>query len=563
MSPLITEPAATDRKRSIVIFLHSHATYLLIGLLLCFAVPAKAQNVDSLLLVLDTCVAQKSQYEQLFQKQANSIRDRAENCTDMKKALQLWTELGREEFRHSGDEALKATNKALALALLQSDKRAEATLLELKAATFGMMGFPWEGERLLDSIARTPELSTYLREQLYASYYDLYDFYKVYDMPGELKDPKYAFLSSIEDSVRKNLKQPARQAMTIEYATYDEKQMINSLKTYLKQAPDKQKGIIATVISNKYALIRDIRNRNYYWALAAIYNLKVARHDNEALILLAVHLFETGDTDRAMRYFLAAYDDARIYNTSIRKMKLAQPLAQGLEQELRHNEELAGQLTGWRFALAGMALLLVGMLIGGWLYVRRQRLFRQNNYKLLSEQQTLITRLRKETGVKNDYITRFLELSLDSIFQIEQLRNLLLIKAKNGETERLLKTLKDPAHFDDFRRICLQRFDIAFLRLYPDFIQTVNSLILPEEQIKLPDTEFLNNELRVLAFLRLGITDSPRIATILGVSTNTIYFYRSKLRRMATDRNNFEKSIMLVHKDSSQEEECDKQENDE
>lgn len=516
---------------------------LLLAFVLLLPSAGRARNVDSLLLVLDECVAQRERYEQQFLRHAEALRREADAATGAE-ALRLLTALGAEEYRHSGEEALKIFGRAIALARRLGDRQAEADLLQRKALVLGMMGFPWDGERLLDSVRRSPDLMPYARRQIYTTYYDLHDFYQAYNMPGELSDPRYAFLATIEDSVRRQLGDPARQAMTIHYATYDERQMIRSLESYLDKAPDAEKGIVATVISNKYFMIRDIAGRNYYWALAAIYNIRAARHENEALTRLAIYLFETGDTERAVRYALAAYDDARIYNTRIRKVEVAAPLARGLAHEAERNDLLSRRLTLWRAAAGVLLLALAATLAAVVAGRRRQRRLRRGHGELADSHRALIGRLREEVGVKSEYITRFLELSLDSIFQIEQLRHLLLVKARAGETDRLLKVLNDPARFDDFRRICLQRFDIAFLRLYPDFMQTVNSLIRPEEQIKLPDTEILSNELRVLAFMRLGITDSPRIATILGVSTNTVYFYRNKLRRKAVDRENFEKAIM-------------------
>ena len=516
---------------------------LLLAFVLLLPSAGRARNVDSLLLVLDECVAQRERYEQQFLRHAEALRREADAATGAE-ALRLLTALGAEEYRHSGEEALKIFGRAIALARRLGDRQAEAGLLQRKALVLGMMGFPWDGERLLDSVRRSPDLMPYARRQIYTTYYDLHDFYQAYNMPGELSDPRYAFLATIEDSVRRQLGDPARQAMTIHYATYDERQMIRSLESYLDKAPDAEKGIVATVISNKYFMIRDIAGRNYYWALAAIYNIRAARHENEALTRLAIYLFETGDTERAVRYTLAAYDDARIYNTRIRKVEVAAPLARGLAIEAERNDLLSRRLTLWRAAAGVLLLALAATLAAVVAGRRRQKRLRRGHGELADSHRALIGRLREEVDVKSEYITRFLELSLDSIFQIEQLRHLLLVKARAGETERLLKVLNDPARFDDFRRVCLQRFDIAFLRLYPDFMQTVNSLIRPEEQIKLPDTEILSNELRVLAFMRLGITDSPRIATILGVSTNTVYFYRNKLRRKAVDRENFEKAIM-------------------
>ena len=87
---------------------------------------------------------------------------------------------------------------------------------------------------------------------------------------------------------------------------------------------------------------------------------------------------------------------------------------------------------------------------------------------------------------------------------------------------------------------------MAFLRLYPNFIISINKLFTPEERIKLPENELLNNELRILALQKLGITEGAKVATILGVSINTIYFYRNKLKNKAKKREKKKKDIQSI-----------------
>lgn len=68
----------------------------------------------------------------------------------------------------------------------------------------------------------------------------------------------------------------------------------------------------------------------------------------------------------------------------------------------------------------------------------------------------------------------------------------------------------------------------------------------PENQVSKPENELLSTELRLLALWRLGITDAGRVATILNLSVNTIYFYRNKLRAGAIDREHFNDGIMAI-----------------
>ncbi len=62
----------------------------------------------------------------------------------------------------------------------------------------------------------------------------------------------------------------------------------------------------------------------------------------------------------------------------------------------------------------------------------------------------------------------------------------------------------------------------------------------------LADDEQLNSDLRILAFMRLGIDDTTRVAQILNFSVNTIYAYRNRLRNRAINRATFESDIMAI-----------------
>lgn len=89
-------------------------------------------------------------------------------------------------------------------------------------------------------------------------------------------------------------------------------------------------------------------------------------------------------------------------------------------------------------------------------------------------------------------------------------------------------------------------FDAAFANVYPDFTDQVNALLQPERRIAATGDGKLTPELRMLAFMKLGITDSPRLARFLGLSLNTVYAYRNKLKNRATDRDNFEQNVAKI-----------------
>jgi hypothetical protein len=70
---------------------------------------------------------------------------------------------------------------------------------------------------------------------------------------------------------------------------------------------------------------------------------------------------------------------------------------------------------------------------------------------------------------------------------------------------------------------------------FPDFVEQFNGLLRPEERITLRAGEKLNTDLRIYAMVRLGINSSTKIAKILGLSTQSVYNARQKMRARATE----------------------------
>ena len=77
--------------------------------------------------------------------------------------------------------------------------------------------------------------------------------------------------------------------------------------------------------------------------------------------------------------------------------------------------------------------------------------------------------------------------------------------------------------------------------------QGLQRFVQPEERIVLKSEDLLNKELRIFALMRLGVTDSVRIAAFLRCSLSTIYNYRTKVRNKAlVPRDEFEGWVMRI-----------------
>lgn len=100
---------------------------------------------------------------------------------------------------------------------------------------------------------------------------------------------------------------------------------------------------------------------------------------------------------------------------------------------------------------------------------------------------------------------------------------------------------------DEELKAFYRNFDATFLKLFPTFVDDFNNLLIPDGRIVLKKAGQLNTELRIFALIRLGITDSEKIAQFLRYSVITIYNYRVKTRNKAAgNRKELEERVMEI-----------------
>ncbi len=140
----------------------------------------------------------------------------------------------------------------------------------------------------------------------------------------------------------------------------------------------------------------------------------------------------------------------------------------------------------------------------------------------------------------------FIMLCYQYIERLESQRKLVIRKIRANQQNELLSILSSSKLSTEENQNFLSQFDKIFLSLYPSFINELNSLLIPEAQIELKEDNKLTPSLRVAALVRLGVTESPKIAGILSYSLQTIYNYRSTLKNSAIDKENFEENLQKL-----------------
>ena len=153
----------------------------------------------------------------------------------------------------------------------------------------------------------------------------------------------------------------------------------------------------------------------------------------------------------------------------------------------------------------------------------------------------------ENTNAKRELMANaFIMLCYQYIERLDSQRKLVIRKIKANQQKELLSILSSSKRGTEESQNFFSQFDKIFLSLYPSFVNELNSLLIPEAQIEIKEDNELTPTLRVAALVRLGITESPKIAGILSYSLQTIYNYRSTLKNSAIDKDNFEENLQKL-----------------
>ena len=157
--------------------------------------------------------------------------------------------------------------------------------------------------------------------------------------------------------------------------------------------------------------------------------------------------------------------------------------------------------------------------------------------------------IAENSYLKEEYIGRYMDQCSVYLEKMDNYRRSLGKIAATGNVEELYKNIKSSKFIEGELKEFYANFDNTFLQMFPTFVEDFNALLTNDEQISLKAGERMNTELRIFALIRLGITDSVKIAQFLRYSVTTIYNYRTKVRNKAAgDRDLLEQEVMTIGK---------------
>lgn len=339
----------------------------------------------------------------------------------------------------------------------------------------------------------------------------------------------------------------------------DTEEAIRILEAYLSKTEQGTRiySIITSTLAFFYQKKGVSEKQEYYLLLSAISDERSAIRENNSLRSLSELLMDRGNYDDAYCYLLQAISEAKFYGSRIRMMqvgRMAPQILQLYDAERTRTQQRTSLLL---MVISFISIILVGIIVYTLILYRKKhaaglKIIEMN--KMLAshseEIESVNTQMKEANRIKEEYIGRFLELSSQLISDSEQRLKQLNRLARERKLEELYAELKTMEPVNKGIRKFHSHFDTAFLNIYPNFISEVNNLLNPEcrfdvEQDGTP-VKHLSTELRVLALIRLDITDNQEIADILRSSITTIYTYRSKIKARAINKESFEDDVRKI-----------------
>lgn len=270
----------------------------------------------------------------------------------------------------------------------------------------------------------------------------------------------------------------------------------------------------------------------YFYALGALSDARNQVLEGVALIRLSRALYDLDKISQSYDLMTAGLGQSLESGSAVRSIEAFQAVPHIIEAYTRSdNRKLS-----WMTVLAACLVIALTSLL---LILAKRR----HDLKKL---ELLKSRLATANETKENGLARFMELTSLFADKFDELIRLAGRKITAGQIEDLQTLIKGGSLRSEQDKMFATLFDNAFLTVYPDFITQANSLMKPDSQLSIPEGGKLNPELRILAFLRMGITDSHRMARFLGVSINTIYTYRNRLKTRAINRDTFESDLMTI-----------------
>lgn len=538
-----------------------HIIVIIITLLMLQPIYVKGDN-SQLYEQLDAALAQREHYVELKEKSLNDIKQGAKYVTSDEDKLKLYEQLANDYKAYEYDSAMTYVNKGLNLAQKSNNILFNKRFQLSRTSLLITRGFYAEAKEILQKIEPKEEPRDY-QFLYYYTMYGLYNNWSTYCENNEFsKNYNQLKVNYLKKAIELSPKKDAFYYYLLGELYYFSNHPNNS-KTiqYYKKALSMEKAnsrlhaMTAFALSEVYQKANNLELMEHYLLVAAISDVTSATKENVALqnIALFIYKHKTKSLNKAQEYINLSLEDAYAYNNRLRRIEISSKL-QLITKAYTDDIKATNRLLN--IALLVIILLLLGVGISSLFIRKKNRLLKQKKdeitatsvkMEILNGQLHLINDELKDTNQKRERLVKvYIDLCYKNIERNSKLRTLAVRKIKANQSKELLSLLSSSSSTEKENKEFLTEFDKAFLSLYPTFVTELNQQLTESAHIQLKENGEMPPILRVCALLRLGITESSKIAGILSYSPQTVYNYRSILKNNAIDKEHFEENILKL-----------------
>jgi len=547
-------------------------TLFVILILIPVFVQAKESKINAALKELDACIEKRASFEEIKKQRIKSLEGKFYRAnSSLANRYQLSVALFNEYRSYKYDSAYTFAERMLGYAEKIKDPNFIAESKINLAFSCVSAGLYKEASEISNSIDST-HLNT------------------------SCKADMYAFLSTLNIDMADFVTEPYR----TKYRQKSLRYCRNSISLFRKESPEwymakiresqlVDKYPMAIVIAEKYlsarhpglhdyAIVtstlgyfyqikRDTTKAVLYFSAAATADLQMATKETSAIRQVAELLYTRGDIQRAYSYAILALDDANFYNARQRKIEVGRVLP--IIEAGRF--EIIKQQKDKLLIYAGIISILFALFMVSWFIILKQKkrlnsarlmILKQNTDLLESNEQLtdvqkkiskqnvdlvhINERLKEVHRIKDEYIGYFFSTNSAYIDRTEDFRKMVVRKIRNRQFDELIE-LSASTDLRKEREDMFDLFDQIFRKLFPDFVTRYNQLFKEEDRIFIKPDGMLTPEIRIFALIRLGITESERIAQFLDFSLSTVKNYKTKAKNRSFISNDlFEHKIMEI-----------------
>lgn len=519
-------------------------------------------QLDSVLQLLDNEIQRADAFRRNKEERISLLRDELARARSDEMRLSLMHSLYDEYSSYQNDSATNYANSMIALADKTGNAVEAATARMSLLDSYLTVGFFKEASEI-DAVIDSSVLPVERRAEYYRLRARLFQNLESYvDRDSKLGAQYAAERSAAYDSIIA-LTAPGSYAhdealLERELVYKNLPELAVTTRLGFLQRPelsDHDRAINYSILGSVHQWNNKPDDAAYYYACSALYDLRSNTRETTASKDLAALMLERGDIARANRYIHFALDDANFFNSRLRFIEINAVLPR---IEMARYDWLDSQ----RWALIFIVVLVCVLLAVAsilWLKLRRRNrrlaashdeINRKND--ALEDVNASLRRvndeLRETTEIKDQYIMQSLYSNTDFVDEVESKLTKAVSRLKARQYDELGRILYSIGVKQERQRMYIS-FDTAFLKLFPNFIEEFNKLFDEEHRIAVDGDGPLPTEIRILALLRLGISNPVDVARYLNLSVNTVYVYKTRIKAKArVPKNEFDDLIMAIPK---------------